>query len=571
MSLPQTADAVVVGSGAAGMCAAIALKKGGLEPVILEKTEYFGGSTAVSGGAVWVPGNHHGQAVGIADSREAVMTYLEAEVGEVLRREMVEAFLEQGPQAVRFLEAETEVKFAVRTLGPDYHPDQPGAALGGRVMDPLDYDARRLGPALERLRHPIAEFTILNGMMVGRADLAQLPKALKEAGAFVHAGKVVTRHLLDLVRYRRGTRSVLGNALAARLGKTVYDLGIPIVYGTSLSGLVRDTEGRVSSVEVQQAGQCATLRVRHGVLLAAGGFPQDRQRRHAMMEHAEQRHWSMSPAGNTGDSLRAAEQLGARVARDNHHPAFWSPVSRLPRADGTTATFPHLFLDRAKPGLIAIDDRGQRFVNESNSYHDFVAAMLQRMADGCRRFWLVADHTFVRRYGLGAVRPSPGRLAPFIRRGYLIRATDPADLASQLGVEAHRLADTLARYNRDARAGEDRDFAKGGNAYNRYLGDPENAPNPCLRPIIDAPFYAVEIHPGDIGTAAGVITDAQARVLDAEQRPIPGLWAAGNDMNSIMGGSYPGPGITLGPALTFGWISANSILLNAGKTPLSKP
>lgn len=570
MSIPAEVDVIIVGSGAAGMCAAIALKKGGLHPVILEKTPYFGGSTAVSGGAVWIPGNHHGRVAGIEDSQEAMMAYLEAEVGDRLRRDMVEAFLEQGPRVVQFLETETAVKFAVRTVGPDYHPDQPGAALGGRVMDPLDFDARQLGPELKRLRHPIPEFTILNGMMIGRSDLAKLPKALKEASAFVHAGKVVTRHLLDLVRYHRGTRSVLGNALAARLGKTVYDLAIPILYETTLETLRQATDGRVSGAEVRHEDALHTIYARHGVVLAGGGFPQDDKRRLEVMPHAHDRHWSMSPLGNTGDSLRAAEQVGARVDHDNQHPAFWSPVSRITRTDGTTVAFPHLFLDRAKPGLIAINDSGKRFVNESNSYHDFVAAMLECMKVGQRRFWLVADHTFIRRYGLGVVRPYPGRIAPFVKRGYLKRADRIEDLASQIGVSQETLKLTLEQYNRDALKGVDQSFAKGGNAYNRYLGDPSNQPNPCLRPISDAPFFALEIHPGDIGTSMGLITDPKAQVLNAQQQPISGLWAVGNDMNSIMGGSYPGPGITLGPALTFGWIAANAILESAGLPVLSE-
>ncbi|KAA0014584.1 FAD-dependent oxidoreductase [Billgrantia pellis] len=569
MNLPNEADVIVVGSGAAGMCAAITLKKGGLEPVILEKTQFFGGSTAVSGGAVWVPGSHLGQATGNKDSREAAMAYLEAEVGDLLRRDMAEAFLEQGPRAIRFLESETEVKFAARAVGPDYHPEQPGASLGGRVMDPLDFDARRLGPALKRLRYPIPEFTVLNGMMVGRTDLGKLPRALKDPRAFLYASKVVTRHLLDLVRYRRGTRSVLGNALAARLGKTIQDLQVPILYGTALEALVHDEQGRVTGVEVLQGKKTHTIRARHGVLLSSGGFPHDAERRKRIMPHARDRHWSMSPTENTGDSLRAAEKVGAQIGQSNRHPAFWSPVSRLTRTDGNTVAFPHLFLDRAKPGLIAIDDSGHRFVNESASYHDFVAAMLERMEAGRKRFWLIADHTFLRRYGVGVVRPFPGRIAPFVRNGYLKRAADTMNLARLLNVPEQALAQTLAQYNQDAEKGEDNAFGKGGNAYNRYLGDPANRPNPCLRPITVAPFYAVEVHPGDIGTSSGLVTDPKARVLNEQQQHIPGLWAAGNDMNSIMGGSYPGPGITLGPALTFGWIAANAILEEAGMPALN--
>lgn len=552
------------------MCAAIRLKKLGLNPVLIEKTAYFGGSTAVSGGAVWIPGNLHSEKVGRPDTRDAAKTYLEAEIGNRMNAPLVDAFLDTGPEMVRFLEAETEVKFAARALGPDYHPDQPGGTLGGRVMDPLDYDARRLGPALSRLRHPIPEFTILKGMMVGRADLGLLPNMHRSAKAFLHAVKVVLRHGSDLVRYRRATRSVLGNALAARLGKTVLDLGIPIYYETALSVLVHDHDGTVSGVSVQHEGAVQSIAARYGVVLASGGFPQNDSLRAEVMQHAQAgNHWSMSPTGSTGDGLRAAEALGAKRGDNNLHPAFWAPVSRFKRPDGTVVPFPHLFLDRAKPGLIAVTDRGERFVNESASYHDFVAGMLAAMEAGATGFRLICDHRFIRKYGLGAVRPFPGRLRPFVDSGYVRRAASIKALAEQCGLPPDQMAKTLAVYNKDAARGEDRQFGKGSTDYNRYLGDPANPPNPCLRSIEQGPFYALSVHPGDIGTSVGIVTDEHSRVIGPVGLPIGQLYAAGNDMNSVMAGSYPGPGITLGPALTFGYIAANAIAETAGrnKTP----
>lgn len=556
--LPETADAIVVGTGAAGMCCAITLKKGGLNPILIEKTDRFGGSTAVSGGAVWIPCNPHSEEVGHSDSKEAALQYLEAEVGNRLRRDMAEAFLDAGPEVVRFLEAETEVKFAARAVGPDYHPDLPGGTMGGRVMDPLDYDARALGPDFKRLREPIREFTVLNGMMVGRTDLGQLPKMMRDPKAFAYATKVVLRHMLDLMTHGRGTRSVLGNALAARLGKTVHDLGIPIHYDCALTDLSRDANS-VTGVTVLTADGPQQITAQHGVVLASGGFPQNAEMRAEVMPHAGRAHYSMSPAGNTGDGLRAAEAAGGARGKDNLNPAFWAPVSRLKRADGQMVSFPHLFLDRAKPGLIAVDGTGRRFVNESASYHDFVSAMLDRLQSGETRFWLIADHRFVRAYGLGAARPFPGRLKPFLDNGYLKRATTLEALADMLNMPRTVLLAALEAHDAGAETGTD-PMGKGSTAYNWYLGDPDNRPNPCLRPITHAPFYAVEVFPGDIGTSTGIRTDTQARVLGQGDAPIAGLWAAGNDMNSIMAGSYPGPGITLGPALTFGWIAANSIL-----------
>lgn len=562
---PQTVDVLIVGTGAAGMSAAIRLHHLGLRPVLIEKTDVFGGSTAVSGGAVWIPNNPHSAEVGHADTRADARRYLDAEIGNRIDGPLVDAFLDNGPDMVEFLEANSEVKFAARALGPDYHPDKPGGSLGGRVMDPLDYDARKLGQALARLRHPIKEFTVLGGMMVGRTDLGLLPKMHRDIRAFAYASKVVVRHIFDLARFGRGTRSVLGNALAARLGATVHRLGIPIYYNSALTDL-DPQDGAIVTASVLHNGQSCQITSKHGIILAAGGVPQDAKLRKKLMPHTAQfNHYSMSPDANSGDTLRIAQTLGARQGQTNQHPAFWAPVSRLKRKDGTTVSFPHLFLDRAKPGVIAVTGRGKRFVNESASYHDFVAGMLEAISGGDDRFYLICDHRFIRRYGLGAVRPFPGRITPFLRNGYLERASSVAALAERINVASEPLADTLAHYNSDAKAGKDIAFGKGGSDYNRYLGDPENRPNPCLRALEKGPYYALQIHTGDIGAATGIVTDAKARVLDGNGVAINGLYAAGNDMNSIMSGSYPGPGITLGPALTFGYIAANHIAANAAK------
>lgn len=564
--LPKSVDALIVGTGAAGMSAAIRLHYLGLRPVLIEKTDVFGGSTAVSGGAVWIPNNRHSAGVGHEDSLEEARRYLNAEIGNRMNGALVDAFLDNGPKMVEFLEDNSEVKFAARALGPDYHPDKPGGTLGGRVMDPLDYDARKLGTALARLRHPIKEFTVLGGMMVGRTDLGQLPKMHRDIRAFAYATKVVARHLVDLVRFRRGTRSVLGNALAARLGATVHRLGIPIYYNCALVDLDYDGD-RIVAASVSQNSAPYKIAIKHGVILAAGGVPQDTELRKKLMPHtADFNHYSMSPEGNSGDTLRIAQELGAQQGQDNLHPAFWAPVSRLKRKDGSTVAFPHLFLDRAKPGVIAVTGRGQRFVNESASYHDFVAGMLDAISSGDDRFYLICDHKFIRRYGLGAVRPFPGRIAPFLRNGYLESAPSLTALARRITVEPRALVDTVSQYNEDAIAGTDRAFGKGGTDYNRYLGDPENQPNPCLRPLGKGPFYGLQIHTGDIGAAAGIVTDAKARVMGANGEPINGLYTAGNDMNSIMCGSYPGPGITLGPALTFGYVAANHVAEIANKS-----
>jgi succinate dehydrogenase/fumarate reductase flavoprotein subunit len=299
------------------------------------------------------------------------------------------------------------------------------------------------------------------------------------------------------------------------------------------------------------------VRARRGVVLAAGGFPHDLARRRALFRHAPSgaEHWSPAPPGNTGDGLRLGEAVGAAVEDRYPNAAAWVPVSLVPLPDGTFGTFPH-FVDRSKPGVIAVTRNGKRFVNEADSYHDFVQAMVRATEGEEHAAWFICDHTAQRRYGLGYAKPFPLPLQPYLGSGYLKRGRTLEALAAQAGIDAAGLARTVAEYNGPAASGEDPAFGRGSTAYNRSLGDPAVQPNPCVAPLAKAPFYAVKVVPGDLGTFAGLRGDRHARVLDAEGRPIPGLYAAGNDLASIMGGNYPGGGITLGPAMTFGYIAA---------------
>ncbi len=558
-------DLVVVGSGAAGMAAAITARLHGLDVAVVEKEATYGGSTAVSGGAIWIPDNPKMRAAGINDSAEAALAYIAAEAGNRFDRALVEAFLRHGPEMVAFFEANTALQFDCRTYSPDYHPDVPGAALGGRVLDAQDYDGRRLGRHFARLRPPIKDFTILGGLMLNRIDIGHFLKMSRSLPSALHAGRLVLRHLRDRLAHPRGTRLVLGQAVAGRLAETLFGLGIPLFLETGLTGFVREG-GRIAGIETQGRHGRRTIMARVGVVLATGGFPHGVDLRDETMPQAETplRFHSLSPAGNTGDAIRIGRAAGARFVTSNSNPAFWTPVSLLPDGDGGRP-FPHLFLDRAKPGVIAVTHAGRRFVNEAVSYHDFVQGMLAALAeDGRTSAWLVCDHRALRRYGLGAVPPFPGRIGPYLSSGYLRRGRTVRELAEAAGINADGLAATLAQFNTDAAQGQDTAFGKGSTAYQTYLGDAEVAPNPCLAPLSAAPFYAVEIFPGDIGTSAGLATNADGQVLDEDGAPIAGLYACGNDMNSIMGGAYPGAGITLGPALTFGYIVARHAARVAG-------
>lgn len=559
-------DLIVVGSGAAGMAAAITARLGGLDVAIVEKSSHYGGSTAVSGGAIWIPDNPKMRDAGMSDSKEAAFAYLASETGNRMNAELVHAFLDAGPKMVCFFEENTALQFEHRVYSPDYHSDLPGAALGGRVIDARDYDGRRLGAHLDRLRPPIGDFTVFGGMMLNRIDIGHFLKMTRSVKSALYALRLLARHARDRLSYKRGTRLVLGQALAGRLAETVIELGIPVHLETALVSLVHDGDA-VQGVRVAHQGEERIISARGGVVLATGGFPQNIRKRRGIMPHvsAGAPHYSMSPEASTGDAIDAALGVGAALVETNSNAAFWAPVSLL-SGDGCARPFPHLFLDRAKPGVIAVGQDGRRFANEALSYHDFVQAMI---ATGHHSVWLVCDHRALRRYGFGAVRPFPAPIGSHLRSGYLKRGRTFAELAQRIGVPPAVLTETVETFNAAAGAGSDPAFGKGSTEYQTYLGDPENHPNPCLRPLDTAPYYAIELFAGDIGTSTGLSTNAHGQVLDGNAVPIAGLYACGNDMNSIMAGAYPGAGITLGPALTFGYIVGRHAAAGSRQRPIS--
>jgi succinate dehydrogenase/fumarate reductase flavoprotein subunit len=352
-----------------------------------------------------------------------------------------------------------------------------------------------------------------------------------------------------------------GAALAGRLLKSARDMGIPIKLQAQADSLTLDDGGRVTGVLLTTSQGRARVKARRAVVLACGGFSHDLARKQALFPHVGRGspHASLPPTSVTGDGLRLAESVGGFVDASLSNAGAWVPVSRVPRRDGSFGFFPH-FVDRAKPGVIAVTAGGQRFTNEAATYHDFVQGMY-RAANGSGpvRAYLICDHRAIRRYGLGAAKPAPVPLWHKLRSGYLRRAPTIAELAGSLAMQPESLVETVAVYNRDAAEGRDSLYGKGSTRHNRYMGDPEWQPNPCNAPLATPPFYAVAIEPGDLGTFAGVRTDAAARVLDAGKRPIPGLYAVGNDMVSIMGGSYPGAGAKLSAAMTFGYIAGLDI------------
>ena len=549
-------DVLVAGSGAGGMAAAVTARKAGLEVLVAEKEPFFGGTTALSGGWLWIPNHPMQKEIGVSDSIEDASTYLLHEAGEKYDPERVNAFLTAGPRMVEFFARETAVKFDPSASFSDYHPEAPGGRPGGRSIVARAYDGRELGKMLMTLRPPLPELTVFGIMIGSGAELVHFMRWSKSVASAAFVARRLIGHGAAMLFHGRGVRLTNGNALAGRLLKSALDAGVQLRASTAVQELVRQN-GRVTGAVLRTDRGEERVSARKGVVLACGGFPQDAERRARLFTHRE--HFSPAPLGNTGDGLRLAQAAGGRLEESLPNAAAWVPVSRVPRGDGSFGLFPH-FIDRAKPGVIAVTRKGLRFVNEGNSYHDFVQALLKT---GQTHAWLVTDHRAIRAYGLGFVKPRPLPLAPHLKSGYLLRGETVGELAVRAGIDA-ALEGTVEKYNTGARMGSDPIFRKGDNAYNRFYGDPDIKPNPCVAPLAQPPFYAVRVVIGDLGTYDGIATNGHAQVLDESKRPICGLYAAGNDALSIMGGNYPGPGITLGPAMTFGWIAGRHL---AGQQP----
>jgi succinate dehydrogenase/fumarate reductase flavoprotein subunit len=552
-------DVLVVGSGAGGLSTAITARKCGLDVIVVEKDQYFGGTTAFSGGVLWIPGNRHARDAGVADSREAARTYLKHETGNHFDDAAIDAFLDVGPRMLDFFEKETEAKFVLSAY-PDYHPDVEGGAGLGRSVTAAPYDARALGEEIRRLRPPLETITFI-GMMFNSSndELKHFFRVTSSLSSAMYVAKRLASHLWDLARYRRGVNITSGNALAARLARTTFDLGIPLLTTTPARRLI-SRNGAVAGAVVSDAKGEYEITARRAVVLASGGFPHDEARIARAYPHLARggEHLSPTPSANTGDGIRMAEEAGGSCDIRFPSAAAWMPVSRVPLGN-RTGVFPHL-VDRYKPGVIAVNRRGRRFTNESESYHDVGAAMIADGAGGSETAaWLICDHATIRKYGLGYAKPAPVPVSTFVRNGYLRRGATLSELAAAAGIDAAGLEATVRDYNEGAVQGVDRAFKRGSTAFNRYLGDPEHKPNPNVAPIGAGPYYALKIIMGDLGTFDGLTTDVVGRVVRHDGSAVAGLYAVGNDRASIMGGNYPGAGITLGPIMTFGYITGRHL------------
>ncbi|SHM60564.1 3-oxosteroid 1-dehydrogenase [Cryptosporangium aurantiacum] len=549
MSAAQKFDLVVVGAGGAGMAAALTAAASGLRAIVVEKAPRYGGSTARSGGGVWIPNNQALERDGVVDDAEAARTYLAHIVATASRSgdtdvsALQAAFLRHGPDMLAFVEKETPLRFGWVRDYSDYYPEAPGGRPTGRSVEPKPLPSSVLGGLRSTLEPPY--LASKSGLAITQAEFRWLNLVARHPRGVATAAKVGARAWIS--RARRRELLTMGQALAAGLRAGLARRDVPVWLSTPLLELVVK-DGRVIGVEVAvRGGEPEQLLAERGVVLTAGGFERDDTLRKRYQKEPIGTEWTVGAEANTGDGIRAAQDLGAAVRLMDD--AWWGPSVPLPRG-------PYFLLaERSLPGCVLVDVDGSRFVNEAAPYVDAVHAMYEA---GEPRIpaWLVFDQRYRDRYlftARGPRQPLPGS---WYRAGVAAKSSTLAGLAEKIGVPAEALEQTVARFNGFASTGKDLDFGRGESAYDRYYGDPRVKPNPCLAELVKPPFHAVKIVPGDLGTKGGLVTDERSRVLREDGSVIPGLYAAGNTSAQVMGRTYAGPGATLGPAMTSGYLAA---------------
>jgi 3-oxosteroid 1-dehydrogenase len=541
-------DMVIVGSGAAGLTAALAAAQLGRTAVVVEKTGYFGGSTARSGGGIWAPNNAVLRKAGVRDTPEMASEYLAFVSGQDVPRDRRDTYLGNCADMIDLVLARTPLKLTWVPGYADYYPEAAGGVAAGRSVEPVPFNGNRLGAELARLNKPY--LPVPDGMAVMQCDYRWAILGPRHPRAILAAAKIGGR----LARRRIfGQRMLsLGQALVAGLRAGLVRADIPVWLDSPMTGLVTE-DGRVTGVTVTRDGSPVTIKARLGVLLACGGFEHNEDMRKRYQREPIGTEWTTGSPGNTGDGITAGVQAGAALALMDD--AWWGPTIPLPGG-------PYFCLgERNLPGSLMVNAAGQRYVNECAPYVDAVHAMYDAEVPYVPS-WLVFDQRYRDTYVFAGQPPRRRFSRRWYAAGTVFQAPSLAELATSIGVDAEALGKTVARFNDFARSGVDEDFHRGDSAYDRYYGDPRVRPNPNLAALAKPPFYAVKIMPGDLGTKGGLVTDAHARVLREDGSVVAGLYAAGNVSAAVMGHSYAGAGATIGPAMTFGYLAAKDMAAN---------
>ncbi len=540
-------DVLVVGTGAGGMTAAITADEYGANVLVVEKSDKVGGTSATSGGGTWVPCNHlmgkHGQ----TDDRDTALTYLKACIGDDVDSNRIEAFVDNAPKMLSFITEKSHVDY-ISTPYADYFPDKPGGKDGWRTLDPIPFNAAKLGDNLDNLRDPHPQ-TIFMGFTITIPEASKIITKAKGWLWILMKQKIL--YTLDFpmrMKTKRHRRLTGGNALLGRLYKSTMDRNISIWLNSGMSSLV-EQNGKVTGAIVKKDGKDVKVTAKRGIILAAGGFESNSEMRSKHLRGPTDVKWSGTPGTNKGDAHKAAEAAGASLSLMDG--AWWGPTIQIPGMDRSIV----MFVERSLPGIYMVNGKGERFVNEGLSY-DVVGNAMQDYADNT---WVVFDARARKKYAVGPLMPGsvkPDEKVPDYIMNLIHKADTLEELAKKTNIDKNGLLGTAQRVAYFSKTGKDEDFDKGGNAYDRYYGDKTVTPNPCLAPIDTPPFYAFQARPGDIGTKGGIDVDVNAQAVNEKGHPIEGLYATGNCSSSVMGHSYPGAGATLGPAMTFGYVAA---------------
>ena len=551
----QTVEVLVVGSGAGALTAAICAHDRGGSVLVIEKSDRYGGNSAMSGGGAWVPNNHLMQGAGIKDSPEDGWTYLKGCVGDAVPEDRLRAYFEQAPQMVKYLVERTQAKFVALPEYADYYPRVAGWRPGGRSIEPENFNARLLGDEFLKMREQNPQMLIMNRIFMTVLEARTLLTRAPGWGKLTM--KLMGNYWFDIpwrFKSKRDRNLSMGNALIGMLRRSLMDRNVPLWLNTTARELITENS-RVTGAVIEREGRKMRIRANKGVILGAGGFEGSQAMREKYLPHPTKAEWTCGNHYNTGDAINLGVSVGA--ALDLMDDAWWGPTTVVPGE-------PHarmLVIEKSLPGSILVNKRGERFVNEAAPYIDVVNAMYQRHTPEapCVPAYLVFDATFRKKYPCGPILQAsqqPDWRLPKALKNYFKKADTLDGLAAQMGVDAAGLKATVAKLNQYARTGTDIDFHRGETVFDRYCGDEDVKPNACLAPIETPPFYGLEAYPGELGTKGGLKADARARVLNQAGQPIPGLYAIGNCSAAVMGHTYPGAGSTIGPAMAFGYIAA---------------